>query len=126
MKLVQILLPVRDNHGRKFKRTLYSKASPGAGFALRWADCPCALASTWLMDTGRLAVHASGARPRQTLGSSILPTVRLWGLCFSYSLRAGRPPARWIGKVWPDRVKLLRNLSHPERLGSFSARIGTG
>jgi hypothetical protein len=25
MKLVQILLPVRDNHGRKFKRALYSK-----------------------------------------------------------------------------------------------------
>jgi hypothetical protein len=25
VKLVQILLPVRDNHGRKFKRTLYSK-----------------------------------------------------------------------------------------------------
>ena len=25
MKLVQILLPVRDNHGRKFKRSLYSK-----------------------------------------------------------------------------------------------------
>ncbi|HEY6386961.1 MAG TPA: hypothetical protein VIX91_14890 [Candidatus Acidoferrum sp.] len=25
MKLVQILLPVRDNHGRKFKRILYAK-----------------------------------------------------------------------------------------------------
>ena len=25
MKLVQILLPVRDNHGRKFKRSLYAK-----------------------------------------------------------------------------------------------------
>src|SRR3984885_3301419 len=25
MKLVQILLPVRDNHGRKFKRALYSR-----------------------------------------------------------------------------------------------------
>jgi hypothetical protein len=25
MKLVQILLPVRDNHGRKFKRGLYSE-----------------------------------------------------------------------------------------------------
>jgi hypothetical protein len=25
MKLVQILLPVRDNHGRKFNRTLYAK-----------------------------------------------------------------------------------------------------
>ena len=25
MKLVQILLPVRDNHGRKFKRAVYSK-----------------------------------------------------------------------------------------------------
>src|ERR1700733_3355916 len=25
MKLVQILLPVRDNHGRKFKRALYSQ-----------------------------------------------------------------------------------------------------
>jgi hypothetical protein len=25
MKLVQILLPVRDNHGRKFKPALYSK-----------------------------------------------------------------------------------------------------
>jgi hypothetical protein len=25
MKLVQILLPVHDNHGRKFKRALYSK-----------------------------------------------------------------------------------------------------
>jgi hypothetical protein len=25
MKLIQILLPVRDNHGRKFKRALYSK-----------------------------------------------------------------------------------------------------
>jgi hypothetical protein len=24
MKLIQILLPVRDNHGRKFKRSLYS------------------------------------------------------------------------------------------------------
>lgn len=25
MKLVQILLPVRDNHGRKFKRAIYSR-----------------------------------------------------------------------------------------------------
>jgi hypothetical protein len=25
MKLVQILLPVRDNHGRRFKRALYSR-----------------------------------------------------------------------------------------------------
>ncbi|MGB6658962.1 MAG: hypothetical protein WBE90_07660 [Xanthobacteraceae bacterium] len=25
MKLVQILLPVRDNHGRKFERALYSR-----------------------------------------------------------------------------------------------------
>jgi hypothetical protein len=25
LKLVQILLPVRDNHGRKFKRSIYSK-----------------------------------------------------------------------------------------------------
>jgi hypothetical protein len=25
MKLVQILLPVRDNHGRKFKRAVYSR-----------------------------------------------------------------------------------------------------
>ena len=25
MKLVHILLPVRDNHGRKFKRALYSR-----------------------------------------------------------------------------------------------------
>jgi hypothetical protein len=107
MKLVQILLPVRDNHGRKFKRTLYSKASPGAGFAFRWADCPCALASTWLMDTGRLAVHASGARPRQTLGSSILRAMRLWGLCFSYSLRAERLSARRIGDL-DLRVRRLR------------------
>ena len=46
MKLVQILLPLRDNHGRKFKIAVYSKIHKHLVKTFRWTYRSHPIAST--------------------------------------------------------------------------------